>query len=63
MKCTCGYEDDLNINGDFVDGTWGEFYYSTFARLERRKDRLTTEVKSLHGCPACGRVFMDLIPK
>lgn len=63
MKCSCGYEDGLDINGDVVEGEKGEFYYSTFARLERRKDRMATETKALHGCPACGRVFIDLSPK
>ena len=63
MKCTCGYEDLVDANRDVVGADRGEFYYSTFARLERRKDRFATEVKSLHGCPACGRVFIEPTPK
>lgn len=63
MKCVCGYGDIIDDDGNQVNGDKGEFYYSTFARLERRKDRFSTEVKPLCGCPACGRVFIDFTPK
>ena len=65
MKCPeCQYRDDLLENEDGIypipePGSLGEFYHSTFADLERRKDRFGTEKAKVYGCPACSRVFIE----
>lgn len=64
MKCTCGYEYGFNADTQqMVEGECGNFYHSTFADLERRKDLSGTEKSRVYGCPACGRVFMNVTPK
>lgn len=60
MKCSCGYRDGLEegITNDRV-GLLGPFFHSTFADLERRAGMSKTEKARMHGCPACGRVFIE----
>ena len=60
MQCECGYEHIYDGDTEReVKGEFGEFYHSTFADLERRKDKSGTEKAKVYGCPACGRVFID----
>ena len=66
MYCPeCQYRDDLlgsDEDGIYPipePGSLGGFYHSTFADLERRKDRFGTEKAKVYGCPACGRVFIE----
>lgn len=59
MKCLCGYVDHWNTDETKeVSGNKG-FFKSTFAKLERRKDRWSTETATIYGCPVCGRVFIE----
>ena len=69
MQCTCGYEVLFHpnhpeaIRENIVKGDKGAFFYSTFARLERRlKGSPYTETIQLYGCPSCGRVFIIPLP-
>jgi len=64
MKCSCGYEFGFNADTQLmVQGESGDFFHSTFADLERRAGMSKTEKARMYGCPACGRVFIDLTNK